>query len=200
MREGKARRQLVRYGRELWERRLVFGSSGNFSVRLNADRFLVTPSGACLRNLVEDDLVLVDRSGVAIHSQLQPTSELPLHLAAYAVRADIDVVLHTHPTFCVVWSKSGTVFPRDTVGARETLSDVAFTPFAPAGSAVLAQTVAAALAGGVNNVLMERHGLSCVGSTLEEAFIQTDLAEEAARIAYLSKIAAFSEGALAEVR
>jgi ribulose-5-phosphate 4-epimerase/fuculose-1-phosphate aldolase len=36
-------------------------------------------------------------------------------------------------------------------------------------------------------VLMERHGLSAVGSTLEKAFVETDLAEEAARIAFFSK-------------
>jgi ribulose-5-phosphate 4-epimerase/fuculose-1-phosphate aldolase len=35
---------------------------------------------------------------------------------------------------------------------------------------------------------MERHGISAVAKTLEEAFMQTDLAEEAARIAYFSKL------------
>ena len=35
---------------------------------------------------------------------------------------------------------------------------------------------------------MERHGLSCAGRGFEEAFILTDLAEEAARIAYFSRL------------
>ncbi len=65
----------------------------------------------------------------------RPTSELPLHLAAYAARPEIRAVIHTHPTFCVVWSKTGAIFERDTVGARETLGEVAWTPYAPPGSA-----------------------------------------------------------------
>jgi ribulose-5-phosphate 4-epimerase/fuculose-1-phosphate aldolase len=36
---------------------------------------------------------------------------------------------------------------------------------------------------------MERHGLSAVSATLEDAFMQTDLAEEAARIAVFTKLA-----------
>ncbi len=34
---------------------------------------------------------------------------------------------------------------------------------------------------------MERHGVSAVGADLEHAFVLTDLAEEAARIACFSK-------------
>lgn len=187
MREKRARRELITYGRELWDRRLVIGSSGNLSIRLDEDTIVVTPSGQSLRNLEQGDLVRCDLSGKPADPAQQPTSELPLHLAAYGARPSVRVVVHTHPTFCVVWSKSRTVFPRDTVGARETLRDLGFTPYHPAGSAKLAQVVAAAFASGLDNVLMERHGLSCVAATLEDAFLQTDLAEEAARIAYFSR-------------
>ena len=196
MREGKARRQIAAYGRELWDRRLVTGSSGNISIRLGKDRILCTPSGASLRNLEPADLVVTDLTGRPLDAQQRPTSELPLHLCAYRVRPSIRVVLHTHPTFCVVWSACGSVFPRDTVGARETLREVSFTPFHPAGSDALAQVCGAAFSQGVDNVLMERHGLSCIGANLEEAFLQSDLAEEAARIAYLRRMTGVPEGAV----
>lgn len=196
MREGKARREIAAYGRELWERRLVTGSSGNISIRLGEDRILCTPSGASLRNLAPDDLVVTDLDGKPVDAQARPTSELPLHLCAYRVRPSIRVVLHTHPTFCVVWSGFGSVFPRNTVGARETLREVSFTAFHPAGSAELAKECGNAFAQGVDNVLMERHGLSCIAADLEEAFLQSDLAEEAARIAYLHRIAGVHEGAV----
>lgn len=189
MSERKARRELAAYGRELWERRLVMGSSGNLSIRLDQDRVLCTPSAVSLRNLDPDDLVLTDLRGTPLDPGQRPTSELPLHLCAYRARDNVSVVVHSHPTYCVVWSTFGSVFPRDTVGARETLREVTFTPYLPAGSVELAELCAAAFAGGVDNVLMEKHGLSCVGATLEDAFLQTDLAEEAARIAYLRRAA-----------
>ncbi|GAC1652048.1 MAG: class II aldolase/adducin family protein [Vulcanimicrobiaceae bacterium] len=191
MREKSARRDVVAYGRELWDRRLVMGSSGNLSVRVGEGKILTTPAGASLRNLNEEDLVLTDLAGSPWDPVQRPTSELPLHLAAYRVRASIEAVVHTHPTFCVLWSKSRVAFPRDTVGARETLRDIGITPYRAAGSPELAEVVSAAFASGLDNVLMERHGLSCVGASLEDAFLQTDLAEEAARIAYFSKLGSY---------
>jgi L-fuculose-phosphate aldolase len=187
--ETDARAAIAHYCRLLWNRRLVTGTSGNVSVRLEGGDILVTPTQLSLRSIVEDDLVRVDENGLPRSgNRLRPTSELPLHVAAFSARRDADAVVHTHPTFCVVWTKTGSTFRRDTVGARETLGEVAFTPYYPPGSSELAQVTAKAFSRGVNTVLMERHGLSAVGPDLETAFNLTDLAEEAARIAYFSKV------------
>lgn len=170
------------------------GSSGNLSVGLEGARLLFTPVGACLRNLSEADLVVTDLAGKPRDDTQRPTSEFLLHVAAYQARPDVFAVVHSHPTFCVVWSKGSSILPRDTVGARETLREVALTPYHPAGSQALADEVGAALGRGADNVLMERHGLTAVGASLEDAFMQTDLAEEAARIAYFSRLAGFAPG------
>jgi L-fuculose-phosphate aldolase len=182
--EARARDALARCGRRLWKRRLVTGSSGNLSYRLSDGTLLVTPSARSIGDLTPDDLVALDPDGAPRDPATTPTSELPLHLAAYRVRADIACVVHTHPTMCVVWSKTGALFPRDTVGAAETLRRAAWTPYRPNGSAELAQICAEQFAQGVDVVMMERHGLSVVSENLQDAFLQTDLAEEAARIAY----------------
>lgn len=189
-REERARREIVRCADRLWKRRLVTGTSGNVSVRLDDGSVLVTPSRRSLSGLTPQAIVRVDESGNVLDSQRgTPSSELPLHLAAYRVRSDVTCVVHTHPTFCVVWSREGRVFPQDTVGARETLGPVGWVPYRPPGSTELAGLCAAAFAGGLDVVLMERHGLSAVGTSLESAFDSTDLAEEAARIAYFGALA-----------
>lgn len=185
--ENEARREIAHYCALLWERRLVTGTSGNVSVRLEDGDVIVTPTQISLRALRAADLVRTDPSGTPREPGGRPTSELPLHIAAYAARPDVTAIIHTHPTFCVVWSKTGSVFERDTVGARETLGEVAWTRYEPPGSEALANVTAAAFARPVDTVVMERHGLSAVGSTLEQAFIATDLAEEAARIAFFSQ-------------
>lgn len=186
MNEADARAEIVRYCRALWDRRLVMGTSGNVSVRLDDGDLLVTPTLVSLRTVTEAELVRTDPLGAPRDPAFRPTSELPLHVAAYGVRADIRAVIHTHPTFCVVWSKTGRIFERDTVGARETLGEVAWASYEPAGSAELAAVTSDRFAAGIDTVLMERHGLSAVGPTLERAFVLTDLAEEAARIAVFS--------------
>ena len=186
--EAAIRAEIVAYCTLLWERRLVTGSSGNVSVRLPDGDVLVTPAARSLRALDPREIVQVDASGNARDERALASSELPLHLAAYRVRPDVACVVHTHPTFCVVWSKFGEVFPRDTVGAVETLGPVGWAEYAPPGSAALAESAARVFASGVDAVLMERHGLSIAAAELEQAFVLTDLAEEAARIAYFSKI------------
>ena len=179
---------IITYARELWDRRLTTGTSGNLSARLDDGDILVTPTGRSARNLRVDELVRVMPTGQARSPGACPTSELPLHLAAYRVRDDIDCVIHSHPTFCVVWTKTGTIFARDTVGASETLGEVGWAPYYAPGSQQLANACADVFARGCACVLMERHGLSCAGRGFEEAFILTDLAEEAARIAYFSRL------------
>lgn len=189
MNETQARREIAAYCALLWQRRLTTGTSGNVSVLLDDGDIIVTPASVSLRALFESQLVRVDRGGTPRIPGERPTSELPLHLAAYDASAAIRAVVHTHPTYCVVWGKRfGSVFPQDTVGASETLGQVSWTPFRPAGSPELAQLCSAEFANGVPTVLMERHGLSTVGATLEDAFVLADLAEEAARVALLSRL------------
>ena len=187
MEYGDAARELAAYCRELWERRLVSGTSGNLSVRLRNGDLLVTPAGRSLRDLRADELVRTDANGASREAGLRPTSEVALHAATYAARPDARAVVHAHPTFCVVWSRYGIPLPCDTVGARETLGAVAWTPYLPPGSLELANALAAQFATGIDAVLMASHGLSTIGPTLEHAFALADAAEEAARVAYFKK-------------
>lgn len=186
MTEEQTRKLVVEYCALLWERRLVTGTSGNVSVRLGDGDLIVTPTVRSLRNLEPHELVRTAPDGTPRNAAQKPTSELPLHIAAYRARTGIACVIHTHPTFCVVCSKLGRVFDRDTVGARETLGALAWTPYRPAGSIELAEVTSREFAGGAEVVIMERHGISAAGETLEQAFVSTDLAEEAARIAFFS--------------
>lgn len=188
MHEEAARRELIEYARLIWDRRLTSGSSGNLSARLDDGDLLVTPASSSFRSLETRDLVRVSPKGNARNPALHPTSELPLHLAAYRVRPDIRYVVHTHPTFSVVWSKAGRLFPRDTVGSMESLGACAWTPYRKNGTEELAELCAAEFGRGAAVVVMERHGLTAVDETLDRAFVQTDLAEEASRIAYFSAL------------
>ena len=72
-------------------------------------------------------------------------------------------------------------------GAIESLGPVAFTPYAKSGTTELADICSHAFAGNVDTIVMERHGLSSVGATLERAFTLTDLAEQTAHIEYVAR-------------
>ena len=188
MTETEARKQIVAYAALLWQRGLVAGSSGNVSVRLDDGTLVVTPAGRALRALKPGDLVHTTANGVPMGAGAHPTSELPLHLAAYRVRPDVRCVVHTHPTYCVGWSKTGALFPIDTVGALESLGPIGFTPYAKSGTEALATICSLAFAAGRDTIVMERHGLSSVAASLEIAYLRTELAEQTAQIEFAVRV------------
>jgi L-fuculose-phosphate aldolase len=188
MLEEAAREAIVLTCGLLWGRGLVAGPSGNVSVRLDDGTIVVTPTAVSLRALDPADLVRVSAEGRLLDGDRRPTSELPLHLAAYRVRPDVACVVHTHPTYCTGWSKTGAAFALDTVGASESLGPIVFTRYANPGSQELAESCAEAFAAGAGSVVMERHGLSAVGPTLAVAFDRTDLAEQTAQIEFVARL------------
>ncbi|MFN2462039.1 MAG: class II aldolase/adducin family protein [Candidatus Velthaea sp.] len=179
---------LVRTAHALWDRGLVNGSSGNISARLDDGSILITPSGCSFGALAADDLVRVGIDGRPYNAGMRPSVERLLHLAVYRARADVRYVIHTHPAYCVVWSQTGGPFPREIVAATESLAPLAWVPFAPSGSQELADAVARALSGDAALALLENHGLIAVSGDIDAAFLQTDLAESCAHVAYASRL------------
>ncbi len=59
----KLEREMIDWGRRLFERRLISGWGGNLSCRLGRDRFLITGQHAPLGFLTPKDLVRIDPSG-----------------------------------------------------------------------------------------------------------------------------------------
>ena len=94
--EFETRREIVEIGRRLWYRGYVAANDGNISARLG-DRILVTPTGLSKGFLKADDIVVVSESGVKLAGRADPTSELPMHLAVYGDRTDVEAVVHAHP-------------------------------------------------------------------------------------------------------
>lgn len=187
MKTRRAREQIVGCAHALWERGLVTGSSGNISVKLDDGDILITPTRKALGFLRKSDVVRIDVHGKP-REEGKPSSEWRLHVAAYAARDDIEVVVHTHPTFCVVWSAQDRLYPRDTVASTESLAPMKLVPFHPNGTQALADATREVLADGTPLALLARHGLVAVSDDMEAAYVQTDLAEECAKVAYFSHL------------
>lgn len=78
------------------------GTSGNASVRLDADAhgpgFLITPSGRPVDSLAPEDLVAIRGDG-RFEGALEPSSEWRLHHDIYAAFGGAGAVLHAHSPF-----------------------------------------------------------------------------------------------------
>jgi len=74
---------------------LVIGTAGNVSAAAGDDAVAVSPTGAVLADLTPEQVSVVDLEGNLVDGQLEPTSELGLHLGIYE-RYDAGAVVHTH--------------------------------------------------------------------------------------------------------
>jgi L-fuculose-phosphate aldolase len=88
------RRQVAAAARRLAEEGLVLGTAGNVSAR-TGDQVAITPTGAELATVQTDHVTVVDMDGAVVAGDLEPTSELDLHLGVYR-RFDAGAVVHTH--------------------------------------------------------------------------------------------------------
>jgi len=186
MDEAEARSAIIAAGRRLGARGLISAGEGNLSVRLDADRVLITPSGRRKDELGAPDIVAV-RIGHAERdarsaSGLSPSSDLAIHLAAYAARPDIGAVVHAHLPASMALTLAGEL--PDPTALPETallLPRLPFVAYGEMGSVELAGRVAAALVEGPEPLpgaaLLERHGAVAVGPELTSAVDRLELIE-----------------------
>jgi L-fuculose-phosphate aldolase len=95
--DAKYRKEICKVGRWMYRQGFVVASEGNLSVRLDADRILVTPAGACKGRLLPHQLIVTDIQGTVVSGDGQPSSELQMHLLFYRLRPLARAVCHAHP-------------------------------------------------------------------------------------------------------
>ena len=179
---------LITAGRRLGSRGLISAGEGNLSIRLDAERLLVTPTGRRKDELTEDDLVVVrlrHEGPFSSRSGHRPTSDLAIHLAVHAARPKLGAVAHAHLPASMALTLAGEV--PDPTALPETayhLPRLPFVPFGEMGSRELADRVAAALSDDADGsarppsaVLLERHGAVTVGGDPAEAVNRLELVE-----------------------
>jgi L-fuculose-phosphate aldolase len=186
--ERALRAQLVSVCRRLWERDLIGAGEGNASARLGPDRFLVTPSGVSKGQLRPADLLVVDALGKVVRGRGRPSTELGMHLAAYAARPDAGAALHAHPLTAVALTVAGLPPPADLVPeASVVLGALAVAPFAVPGTSAVARSLLPLLPGH-DVILLERHGALALGATPTQAFDRIETLERVARVAALARL------------
>jgi L-fuculose-phosphate aldolase len=180
VRYERERAALVAAGRWLAERRLVIGTAGNLSVRVGA-RVLVTPTGGDLGRLTPDMITAVTAAdGTVCDGRLEPTSELPLHLAVYR-STGAGAVAHAHAPASIAVGCSHDELPPVHYNTVLLGGVVRVAEYAMFGSAQLAANVATALAGR-HAAIMRNHGSVACGDGIEQACDRLELLEWLAEV------------------
>lgn len=188
MEERAARREVVRVCRRLWERGLIAGPDGNVSVRLAADRVLVTPGGCGKAELAEGDLVVVSLAGERLEGARPASTELAVHLHLYRRRPDIGAVVHAHPPTATGFAVAGEGFERPVLPELVAqMGPVPLVPYETPGTEALAVGFEPWV-GEHDAFLMANHGAVTVGPSLSVAHQRMESLEHAARILLAARL------------
>ena len=63
------------------------------------EEVLITPRGIPDSDLEDEDICVLDLQGQIIDSCRKPSTELPLYLAIYRAREDIQAIVHVHSKY-----------------------------------------------------------------------------------------------------
>jgi L-fuculose-phosphate aldolase len=171
----------------MYRRGLVVACQGNLSVRLDDDRILLTPAGACKGRLSPKDLLVVDLSGFILSGTGEPSSETQMHLLYYRERPDVRAVCHAHPPTATGFAAAGraleeAVLPEVVVG----LGKIPLAPYGTPGT----WEVCAGLESLVpqhDAILLENHGVVTCGKDLLTAYYRMETVEQFARILFTAE-------------
>ena len=168
--------QMIRWGKLLFERRLISGWGGNLSCRVGKNDFLITGQHAPLGFLTASDLVRIRADGKPLKKSQRASSETPMHLAVYA-GTDAQAIVHVHPQMVLAFSLSHDSFAPLSYEEKYTIGKV---PVIPQETPTVTKPGAVVEALKYNPIaIIKGHGTVAIGKTFQEAFLYTDLLEEA---------------------
>ena len=170
--------QLV--GKLLHSRGIFAGRAGNISARLPDGCLLITRSGTHKALLDRQALLLLDAQGTPLEAG-KPSSEAPLHLAAYAAKPEVGAVIHAHAPACTTLAMlHQSLDTSSTEEGRIGLGRVPLLPPAEAGDPEAAARWGVEAANGARAALLAAHGVIVWGRDLRDAFARLETCESLA--------------------
>ena len=186
----EAKQTVLEAARDMSEKGLVVGTSGNISLRLPSagkkQLLAITPTSRHYDTLDIDDIPIIDFDGQPVEGDLPPSVETPLHIGIYRARKNVNAVIHTHSVFASAVSVAGLDIPPIMEDQVIFLGgEIKLAGHALSGTRELVTNVIGAL-GDRSAVLLPNHGAVGTGRTMRDAFTVCELIENTARIYLLA--------------
>jgi L-fuculose-phosphate aldolase len=186
--ENILRENIVRAGKRLLYAHLNHGAAGNISVRLDQQTVLITPTGYDLAEMEAEDIVKINMEGNVLEGDLDPTSEVNIHLQILRNDPSIGAVIHTHAPYSTAFAVAN--FPMEKKLLPEfvnTVGSLPLIPFETPHTRDLADAVCEYMKR-YKSVLIANHGMVTTGKTLKECLNNVEISEFTCQVSILCKI------------
>lgn len=177
--------QLVEFCHRMQADELTVGTSGNLSVR-SGEHLAITPSGVAYEDLTPESICVIDLAGNKVESELDPSSEVPMHTSVYRA-TDARAVVHTHPLYCTTLSVLLDEVPPVHYMIALLGGPVRVAGYARFGSDELAENSVRAMHGRFG-ALLRNHGATTYGDTLAKAYSRSLYLEWVCRLYHQARL------------
>lgn len=186
-------KELIEVGQALYEKGLLVGADGNFSIRLNEQEMLITASGHCKGKLTTEGFTRVNFNG-DILSGPKPARDIRMHLAVYHTKPEIKSVVHAHPPIATGLSMTKEISHElKKLALPEVmfnLRGIAVTEYCTPISCEVPEELIKAMGQNpwAEAVLLANHGALTMGETPWDAFYKMETLEMFAKTLFVSKL------------
>jgi L-fuculose-phosphate aldolase len=186
--ESQLRADIVEVGRRLYARGYTASNDGNISVRLDAGRLLMTPSGVCKGFMSPDMMCITDLDGRKLAGDRVPSSEMQMHLEVYRRRQDVNAVVHAHPPIATGFAVAGVPLDRAVLAeVVTTLGSVPIAEYATPSTKELPEAVRQYVQAH-DGMLLANHGALTLGKDLFAAYFKMETIEHFANISLVARL------------
>ncbi|MDE5907424.1 MAG: class II aldolase/adducin family protein [Lachnospiraceae bacterium] len=178
--------EMCEIGRRVYERGMVAANDGNFSVKLNENEFLCTPTGVSKGFMTPEAICRIDADGrlLEANGNFKPSSEMKMHLRVYKERSDVQAVVHAHPPYATTFAAAGIPLEKPVLSeAILTLGKVPVARYGTPSTQEVPDAVAEYLPY-YDAMLLANHGALTYGDSLMNAYHKMESVEFYARILY----------------
>ena len=167
----EAKELVIKAGIELLNEGLIVRTWGNISCRVSDTQFVITPSGIAYEDLTPEKIVLVNVADCTYDGDIKPSSEKGIHAACYALRPEVNFVIHTHQVNASIVSALGRDINNVTGEDKDVIGDnVPIAAYGLPGTGKLKKGVIAAITRSDSKAaIMAHHGAVCMGTSYEDA-------------------------------
>lgn len=184
--EQEIRQEMCEIGRRVYDRGMVAANDGNFSVKLNSNEFLCTPTGVSKGFMTPEYICRIDAEGrlLEANGDFKPSSEMKMHLRVYKERPDVQAVVHAHPPYATTFAAAG--IPLDKPILSEAILTLGRVPVARYGTPSTREVpdAVAEYLPYYDAMLLANHGALTYGDSLMNAYHKMESVEFYARILY----------------
>lgn len=187
--EYEIKKQICEIGKRIYDRNMVAANDGNISVKLNDNEFLCTPTGVSKGFMTPEYICKVDAKGNTIQASngFRPSSEIKMHMRVYEKRADVNAVVHAHPTYATSFAIAGIPLTQPIMPeAVISLGSVPIAKYGTPSTVEIPDNIEEFLPY-YDSILLESHGALSWGADLLTAYYKMESTEFYAELLYKAR-------------